>query len=154
MNDEEPYPLKELFKYRPKNNNSTICASALIGKIPLKPERTKFKIGIYLTSYKGSDSRYLEDVLSIGYTPRERRLIDINDLNPNFVLFNNKDEKIKDYSNVAELGHHILWRSSYQRQRNMQFNHVFPFLACLSILDRSGFLAFFFKYIFKRTELF
>lgn len=97
--------IKYLFKYTPKkdDSNSTICPSALIGKVPLKPERTKLKIGIYLTSYKGTDSRYLEDVLSIGYSPWSRSSVDLTDLNSNFILYNNKDNSLGSYSTVNDI---------------------------------------------------
>lgn len=95
MSDEEPSspynPIKELFKYMPKNNNTVICPSTLIGKIPLQPIRTTFRRGIYLTSYKGVDSRYLEDVLSLGYTPFKRCSIDLTSLFQNYTLVNNED---------------------------------------------------------------
>ena len=96
MNDEEPLSPKELFKYKSnnKNNNSMVCPSALIGKVSLKPDRTKFNIGIYLTSYKGVNSRYFEDILSIGYTPFERCSIDLKVLCSNYTLINNEDQKL------------------------------------------------------------
>lgn len=40
-----------LFKYAPKCiSNNKICPKELVGKIPIKPDRTRFKLGIYLTS--------------------------------------------------------------------------------------------------------
>jgi hypothetical protein len=103
MLNEVPNPPNELFKYRPKTNNSMICSSYLIGTISLKPKRTRFKAGIYLTSYKGVDSRYLEDVLSIGYTPFERCSIDLQKLLQNYILVNNGDKILTYPVNYADI---------------------------------------------------
>jgi len=110
MDNQFPLPseIKELFKYTPhtlkkNSNNSEICTSELIGKIPIEPCRTKFKRGIYLTSHRGVDSRYLEDVLSIGYSPHERYSIDLRDLKSNFLLYNNEDVLLSSSSNIGDI---------------------------------------------------
>ena len=95
MNTELPASTCELFKYRPKingfNPNNPICPSELIGKVPLDPVRTYFKFGIYLTYHRGVDSRYLEDALSLGYTPFQRCCIDYIDLIQNYIMVNNEN---------------------------------------------------------------
>ena len=64
--------------------------------IPLKPHRTSFKLGIYLTSYNDIYSRKLEDILSIGYTPHMLYSIDIKSLRKNgYNLIDNEDNPLK-----------------------------------------------------------
>ncbi|MHB1636832.1 MAG: hypothetical protein ACYCSG_06710 [Thermoplasmataceae archaeon] len=84
------------YKYSPKEyQNSKIPANNLIGKIPIHPRRTRFNMGVYLTTYRGVNSRYLEDVLAIGYSPGvgcEAYYADI--VRSGFELFDNKDQPL------------------------------------------------------------
>jgi hypothetical protein len=88
-----------LYKYKwndGSGNSNKICASGLIGKVSLKPLRTKYRCGIYLTSQKWMNSRYLEDILSLGYTPDGLYSIDVNSLlNAGFTLIDNEDRTLK-----------------------------------------------------------
>lgn len=87
----------QFYKYSHKKyTKSKIIANNLIGKIPLQPRRTKFNIGIYLTTHRGFNSRYLEDVLAIGYSPGvgyETNYANI--VNSKFDLFDNKDQPLQ-----------------------------------------------------------
>lgn len=97
----------EFFKYRPKTKdfkpNNPLCPSELIGKVPLDPVRTSFKFGIYLTYHRGVDSRYLEDALSLGYTPFQRCLIDYIDLNQNYILVDNENFPLPNTVNTRNI---------------------------------------------------
>jgi hypothetical protein len=88
-----------LYKYkwnRHSGNDGKICASELVGQILLRPVRTKYRCGIFLTSQKWMNSRYLEDILSLGYTPDGLYSIDVNSLiNAGFSLIDNEDQTLK-----------------------------------------------------------
>lgn len=87
--------INSLFKYRPRNScdeiNQQLCPTELVGKILRIPPRTIFKKGIYLTSFASCYTRYLEDVLSIGYTPYGRCRIVLGRNQQGLVLVNNED---------------------------------------------------------------
>ena len=89
-----------LFKYAPKCiSNNKICPKELVGKIPIKPDRTRFKLGIYLTSCRNLYSRYMEDHLSIGYSPNQIYSIDVNQLlSLGYKIIDNEDKEISPIS--------------------------------------------------------
>lgn len=97
--------IDRLFKYVPRSKDmDIICPSELIGKIPLRPQRTSFKLGLYLTTCDYLYSREMEDILSIGYTPNRLYSIHINSLSQSgYNLIDNEDNPLLTPLNAGNL---------------------------------------------------
>lgn len=98
-----------LFKYAPKCiPNNKICPKELVGTIPIKPDRTRFKQGIYLTSCHDLYSRYMEDHLSIGYSPNQIYSNDVKHLlSLGYKIIDNEDNELKSPISVNSLTNRV-----------------------------------------------
>lgn len=99
MKNIKPSQVDMLYKYKlytVGQDNNYVCPKGLIGTIDLKPERTTFKYGIYLTSQKWTNSRYVEDILSLGYSPGSLYSNSVNKIvTEGYFFIDNEDRTIK-----------------------------------------------------------